>query len=73
MSEQRTSFDDHERRTLDRFVCTKCGRPLELVEMRRTREEMKRAPLEIEFIAACRTCEIGMARSEWWKRKDAQT
>ncbi len=64
-------FLDHERLTLDRFRCPQCGMPLELVELVRPREERKRDPDNIELIAACRRCEIGMSQAEWARRRAA--
>jgi transcription initiation factor IIE alpha subunit len=64
-------FIDHERRTLDRFRCPQCGMPLELVELRRAREEQRRNPEAIEFLACCRRCEIGLTRDEWARRRAA--
>jgi uncharacterized protein with PIN domain len=64
-------FLDHERLTLERFRCPECGRPLELIELRATREERIRNPDHIEWIAACRRCEIGLSREEWQRRRVA--
>ena len=55
-------FLDHERLTLDRFRCPQCGKPLELIELRRPAEERLRDPDHIELIAACRRCEIGSGK-----------
>jgi uncharacterized protein with PIN domain len=64
-------FLDHERLTLDRFRCPECGKPLELLELRATREERKRDPDHIEWIAACRPCELALTRDEWNRRRVA--
>jgi hypothetical protein len=64
-------FLDHERLTLDRFRCPQCGKPLELIELRRTSEERLRDPDHIELIAACRRCEIGLTKDEWARRRVA--
>ena len=68
-----TSYADHEHRIMDRFTCTECGRPLELVEIRSTREERLRDPNHIEWIGACKPCGLGWIKHEWdRKREDIQ-
>jgi hypothetical protein len=64
-------FLDHERLTLERFRCPQCGLPLELIELRLPSEERLRDPDRIEWIAACRRCEIGMSKDEWARRRVA--
>ena len=64
-------FLDHERATLDRFRCPQCGMPLELIEVETVRSEPRRDPDAIEWIAACRRCEIGLSQAEWARRRIA--
>lgn len=64
-------FLDHERMTLDRFRCPQCGMPLELVEVRQDVDARRRNPDAIEWVAACRRCEIGMTKDEWARRRVA--
>ena len=64
-------FLDHERLTLDRFRCPECGKPLELVEIRATREERIRNPDHIELVAVCRRCEVGYSKADWERRRVA--
>ena len=59
---------DHESLLLDHFTCPRCGKPLQLIELRRTPEELRREPEHIDLVAACRTCEIGYRQDEWRKR-----
>ncbi len=64
-------FLDHERLTWDRFRCPECGRTLELIELRKPVEERRRNPDAIEWIAACRHCEIALSKDEWSRRRVA--
>lgn len=68
MSQQVPRHEDHETRLMNALVCPECGKRLELVALRMTREEQKRGKTP-ETVAICRPCEVGFSARDWQRRQ----